>query len=113
VAQWTDWKRFTREVIAKLPNRRGEYEIATRNKTAIANGSSDSELTGVKGRLMERLIHNRCPTGYWFRCRYANWTEDGVQMEAKTAARHKAKRGDKNLKNNKRSPRVRRGIFNI
>ena len=105
--QWTAWKRYTREVINKLPNRRGEYEIASRNKAAIANGSSDSELTGVKGRLMERLIHNRCPTGYFFRCRYADLSTNAIDMEAKTAARHKSQRVGKNLKDNKRSPRNR------
>jgi hypothetical protein len=105
MAQWTAWKRYTREVIDRLPNRRGEYEIAARNKIKIANGSSDSELTGVKGRLMERLIHGRNPTGYFFRCRYADWSTNGLDLEARTAARHKTKRGGKNLKYNKRSPR--------
>ncbi len=113
MAQWTTWKRFTREVITKLPNRRGEYEIAARNKIVIANGSSDSDVNGVRGRLMERLIHNRCPTGYFFRCRYAGWFDSGLQMEAKTAKRHKAKRDGENLKDNERSPRVRDSIFDI
>ena len=113
MAQWTTWKRFTREVITRLPNRRGEYEIAARNKAVVANGSSDSESSGVKGRLMERLIHNRCPTGYFFRCRYADWLTDGLDMEARTAARHKSRRGGDNLKYNKRSPHVRRSIFDI
>ena len=31
---WTTWKRYTRENIAKLPNRRGEYEAARRHKPA-------------------------------------------------------------------------------
>jgi hypothetical protein len=110
---WTRWKRFTREEISKLPIKRGEYEIAARNKIVVANGSSDSDITGVKGRLMERLIHNRCPTGYFFRCRYADFLTDGLSMEAKTAAKHKAKRGGKNLKYNQRSPRVRNSIFDI
>ena len=105
MAQWTAWRRFTRDTIAKLPNRRGEYEIAARNKTRIANGSSDSEVNGVRGRLMDRLIHNQHPTGYFFRCRYADWSTSGLDLEARTAARHKAKRGDKHLKDNKRSPR--------
>ena len=105
MAQWTAWRRFTREVIAKLPNRRGEYEIAARNKVRIANGSSDSEISGVRGRLMDRLIHNQHPTGYFFRCRYADVATYGLDMEAKTTARHKARRGDRNLKDNKRSPR--------
>ena len=113
MTQWTPWKRYTREVIDRLPNRRGEYEIAARNKVVIANGSSDSERTGVKGRLIERLIHDRCPTGYFFRCRYADWFTDGIDMEAKTAVRHKTKRGGKNLKDNMRSPRVHRSIFDI
>ncbi|MFH0849278.1 MAG: hypothetical protein V1857_07230 [archaeon] len=104
--QWTAWKRYTREVVDRLPTRRGEYEIAARNKKVIANGSSNSESAGVRGRLVERLIHNRCPTGYFFRCRYADWLDNGLDMEAKTAARHKAKRGGRNLKDNKRSPRV-------
>ena len=105
MAQWTVWKRYTREVIDKLPNRRGEYEIAARNKKVIANGSSDSEISGVRGRLIDRLIHNQNPTGYFFRCRYADWLTSGLDMEAKTVARHKAKRGDENLKDNTRSPR--------
>jgi len=105
MAQWTEWKRFTREVIAKLPNRRGEYEIATRNKIRIANGSSDSEINGVRGRLMDRLICNQHTTGYFFRCRYADWSTSGLDLEARTAARHKARRGGENLKDNKRSPR--------
>ena len=106
MTRWTVWKRYTRESIAKLPNRRGEYEIAARNKIAIGNGSSDSDVNGVRGRLMERLIHNRHPTGYFFRCRYAEWLDSGIQMEASTAKKHIAKRG-KNLKDNKRSPRIR------
>ena len=106
MARWAAWKRYTREAIEKLPNKRGEYEIATRNKIKIASGGSDSA-TGIKGRLMERFIHNRHPTGYFFRCRYAEWTDSGIQMEAKTASRHKAKRGGNNLKDNKRSPRLR------
>jgi len=101
---WTAWKRYTREGIAKLPNKRGEYEIAAHNKTVIASGGSDSG-TGVKGRLMERFIHDRHPTGYFFRCRYADFFSSGIRMEASTAKRHKAKRGGKNLKDNKRSPR--------
>jgi len=105
MASWTAWKRYTREVIAKLPNRRGEYEIAARNRVRIASGGSDSE-TGVKGRLMERFIHNRHPTGYFFRCRYADWIDSGIEMEAKTAIQHKARRGGKNLKDNIRSPRL-------
>ena len=103
---WTPWKRYTREVIAALPERRGEYEIAARNRITIASGGSDGP-TGVKGRLMERLIHNRNPTGYFFRCRYADWLESGKDMEARTVARHKAKRGGRNLKDNIRSPRAR------
>ena len=106
MACWTAWKRYTRENIAKLPDRRGEYEIAARNKIQIASGGSDSN-TGVRGRLMERFIHGRNPTGYFFRCRYADWFDDGIQMEAKTASRHKARRGGKNLKDNKRSPRIK------
>ena len=105
MAQWTAWKRYTREVLDKLPNRRGEYEIAARNKVVIANGSSDSEISGVKGRLIERLIHGRNSTGYFFRCRYADWSTSGLDLEARTAARHKARRGGENLKDNTRSPR--------
>ena len=107
MAQWTAWKRFTREGISKLPNRRGEYEIVTRNKAPIANGSSDSDINGVRGRLMTRFIHNQHPTGYFFRCRYADWLTDGLDMEAKTSALHKCRRGGNNLKDNKRSPRIR------
>jgi hypothetical protein len=102
---WTAWKRYTRESIAKLPSRRGEYEIATRNKVSIASGGSDAT-TGVKGRLMERFIHNRHPTGYFFRCRYAAWGDSGIEMEGRTAKRHEARRGGKNLKDNIRSPRA-------
>lgn len=103
---WTAWKRYTRENIDKLPSKRGEYEITARNKIKIASGGSDSN-TGVKGRLMERYIHNRHPTGYFFRCQYADFLDSGIEMEGKTAKKHKAKRGGKNLKDNIRSPRVR------
>jgi len=45
------WRRFTRENIEKLPNTRGVYEIAGKNKNIVYRGGSDSELSGVKGRL--------------------------------------------------------------
>lgn len=106
MARWIAWKRFTKENIARLQDGEGEYEIAARNKIVISSGGSNK---GVKGRLMERFIHGRNPTGYFFRCRYAEWLgfDSGIQMEAKTASRHKAKRGGKNLKDNKRSPHIR------
>jgi hypothetical protein len=114
MAQWTVWRRYTREVIDKLPNRIGTYEIAARNKQVLANGKSDSSRDGVRGRLIARLIHNQHPTGYFFRCKYASLLDSPEQMEAETVAQHRTKTGRKNFTGNNRSPRKDRfDILNI
>jgi len=100
---WTTWKRFTRAEIEKLPNRRGTYQIAARNKVIVDTGGSDSELSGVKGRLTDRLIHEKCPTGYFFRCRYADFLDSGLDLEGKTTRKLIAK-SSKRPKYNKRTP---------
>ncbi len=104
--QWTAWKRFVREEIEKLPTRRGVYQIAARNKVIIDTGGSDNEDSGVKGRLIERLIHNKCPTGYFFRCRYASLLDSGIELEGKVTRKLITSTG-KRPKYNKRTPRTR------
>jgi hypothetical protein len=102
MASWTVWRRYTREVLDKMPAKRGAYEIASRNKTIVDSGSSDSD-GGTKSRLIERLIHNRCPTGYFFRCQYVGFLDRGSDIEGKTTRRIIAKTG-KRPKYNKRTP---------
>lgn len=104
MAQWTEWKRYTRAVVDKMYRVRGEYQIATRNKVIVDTGGSDSENIGVKGRLISRLISNKCPTGYWFRYRYADFLDSGIEMEGATTRRLIKKTG-KRPKNNIRTPR--------
>jgi hypothetical protein len=105
VARWTAWKRYTREVIERLPNRRGTYQIANRNMTTVDSGGSDDETSGVKGRLLDRLIHNKCPSGYFFRCQYADLFDSGIEMEGRTTRRLTTRTG-KRPKYNKRTPRT-------
>ena len=105
--QWTTWKRYTRTVVDRLPNnRRGAYQITNRNMTIVDTGGSDSEYTsGVKERLITRILSNKCPSGYWFRCRYADWLDSGFTIEGETT-RRLIKRTGKRPKYNKRTPRT-------
>jgi len=105
MAQWTAWRRYTRTVIERLHNGRGEYQIANRNMTIVDSGGSDSENIGVKGRLISRLINNKCPSGYFFRCKYADLFDSGIEMEGKTTRRLITRTG-KRPKYNKRTPRI-------
>ena len=95
MAEYTRWHRYISEEVVKLPNRRGRYEIAARNKVIVYRGGSDSDGEGVKGRLLSHLRANRFPTGYFFRCKYANLLQSGIELEAKGDAQHLKKFGKK------------------
>jgi len=112
MAQWTTWKRYTRTGIGRIPNnRRGEYQIANRNMKIVDTGGSDNENNGgIKGRLISRLVNNKCPSGYFFRCRYADWLESGIEMEGKTTRRIISRTG-KRPKYNKRTPHTNNSPF--
>ena len=112
MARWGTWKRYTRTVIDRLPNnRRGAYQIANRNMTIVDIGGSDREYSsGVKERLINRLINNKCPSGYFFRCQYADLFDSGLDMEGKTTRRIITKTG-KRPKYNKRTPRTNNSPF--
>ena len=109
---FTAWKHFNRSTIEALPNKRGMYEIACVNKTVIYRGGSDSDASGVKGRLINHLIHNKFPTARFFRCRWAGVWESGIELEGKAAAKHEAVHGKK-PKYNPRSPKVNKGLFDF
>ena len=106
VAQWTTWKRYTRVVVERLPrNRSGAYQIANRNFTIVDTGGSESEYSsGARERLIARLLSNKCPSGYWFRCRYTGWFDSGFGIEGETTRRLISRTG-KRPKYNKRTPR--------
>ena len=112
MAQWTSWKRYTRTAVSRLPkNRRGAYQIANRDMTIVDSGGSDSEYSsGIKERLIARILSNKCPSGYWFRCRYAGWLDSGFDMEGETT-RHLIKRTGKRPKYNKRTPNTDTFLF--
>ena len=104
--QWTSWKRYTRTVVERLPrNRSGAYQIANRGMTIVDTGGSESEWSsGIRERLIARILANKCPSGYWFRFRYADWLDSSFDIEGKTTRKIIA-RTDKRPKYNKRTPR--------
>ena len=102
---WTSWKRFTKEEISKLPNKRGAYQLAARNKIIVDIGGSDNETSGIKSRLVARFNSGKYPTAYFFRCRYVDFLSSGIELEGKTTKKHIEKNG-KRPKYNKRAPRI-------
>ena len=76
------WTRFTVENVKKLPNERGAYELANNNKRIVDIGGSDSESTGVRGRLLSHLRTNKYPTARYFRAEFAGILRSGIGIEA-------------------------------
>jgi len=105
MAQYTAWKRYNLEVVRRLSRKRGMYEIASQNKTIIYRGGSDDEDNGVRGRLITHLLNNKFPTGRFFRCKYADFFDSGIEMEALANKRH-VHRVKHKPKYTKRSPRI-------
>ena len=106
MAQWTAWRRFSRPALDRLANsKRGQYQIANRNYSVVDTGGSDSENVGVKQRLITKFIAGKCPSGYWFRCQYADFLDSGLEMEGKTTRRLIKKTGKRPV-NNQRTPRT-------
>ena len=85
------WSKFTLETIKKLPIERGSYEIASNNKRVIYIGKSDSELSGVRGRLLSHLRTNRFPTARYFRAVDAPLLVKGSSIEALLGNRYEKK----------------------
>lgn len=91
------WSRFTRENVLKLPDNRGAYELANRDKRIIDTGGSDDFSVGVRGRLLSHLNKNKYPTARYFRCEFASFFKSGIKMEAS--------HGKKFVKKHSRKPR--------
>jgi hypothetical protein len=100
------WAKFTRENIEKIPKgKRGVYEIANSKKEVIYCGSSDSDL-GVRGRLIDHLIHKKFRTAAYFRYEIAPLFTRAKDMEARHALKQRLKTGKKPI-GIKRSPVAR------
>lgn len=102
---YTTWKRYNLETVRRLSRRCGMYEISSQNKTIIYRGGSDDERNGVRGRLITHLLNNKFPTGKFFRCKYADILESGIEIEGLASKRH-VQRTKHKPKYNKRSPRI-------
>ena len=100
---WKKWSKFTKENILKLPIERGAYELADKNKNKIDGGGSDSERSGVRGRLLSRLRLNNNPDARYFRVISAPLVRSGIGMEATLNKRHVKRYGEK-PKDTKRVP---------
>jgi len=74
------WTKFTEANIKKLPNERGAYELASNNKRIIYQGGSDSGISGVRGRLIDHLIHNKYPIAKFFRCEVISFFGSGISV---------------------------------
>ena len=97
------WFKFTLENVKKLPIERGAYELASNNKRLIYIGKSDSELSGVRGRLLSHLRTNKYPTATFFRFVDAPLLVKGSSIEALLGNRYDKKHHRK-PKYNKRLP---------
>ena len=98
------WSSFTLENVKKLPNERGSYELGSNNKRVIYIGSSDSEVSGIRGRLLTHLRTNKFPTAKYFRVVYAPLLVKGTSIEALLGKRY-ANKHIKKPKYTKRLPR--------
>ena len=97
------WTRFTLANVKKLPNKPGAYELASRNKSIIDTGGSN---TSVRDRLMSHLRDNRYPTACYFRCDFVGWLDlvTGIEKEAKHSEKFQKEHGKK-PKYTQRSPK--------
>jgi len=104
------WSRLTKDNLKKLGNIRGAYEVANRNKKTLDIGKGESTNTGVAGRIKTKK--KLYPSIQYFRVEEENIFENGRDIEAKHAKAYQGKYGRRTSKN-RRSPRVRRSIFDI
>ncbi len=102
------WSKFNKSKVGELPMVRGVYELANRQKKQIDRGGSDA-VTGVRGRLLQRLGVKKPPTAKYFRYQAASWLDSGIDMEAEHAKRFR-KKYRRDPRYTKRSPR-KRGFF--
>jgi hypothetical protein len=88
------WSLFNRENLSKVPEERGAYEIANKDKRIIDVGGSDGK-GGVHSRLTSRLREGKPPTAKYFRYEEVGIFDSGIDSEASHSKKYQQKHGRK------------------
>ena len=109
------WTPYNRTNVEKIPKEVcGAYELADKDKEIIYIGGSRKRGVGIRGRLIDHLIHKRHPKAKYFRYESEELFsfDDGVDIERIHSQKFQDKHGKK-PSGVKRTPKKVKGPFEL